>query len=677
MGLTDVGCAFMILLLYISGLWERGNCICALTGSSVALPCSAEHPANNKTWYTITWHEYGVVKNELSPDGRRLVHNASEGQPALIINDLQESDENIYCCMERTDTPEECWSKRTQLQVAGSSVDLPCSYKPASSPKWYTPPRKNILHVWNELYADGEITIFNMTEESNFTLTINDLSESNETLYCCKERTDDQKYCQDHHTELYVADLQVKVIPATENQTVTLMCRTSCALSEKPAAYIWYRNREFLYEDWSPWYQELVSSEEGVTYSCAIKGHEHLRAPDVSVDSVTSACFNVTYAKGRMCSHQQKPENESCSITYPTEVHVYLSRTWSLIMLTCKSSCLLLDTQTTCDWIRNKVLFSNCQSPDSMTCGTSSQRMSCAVRGHEDLFSNEVCTDNNLCWTVNYASRRICALEGSSVNISSEYNFNKWDPIPKRWYKITRRADLKAESVSEDAGGIIRYYDNSKDQHTLTINHLKKSDSGAYSFGHKPNAEDWTQVHVSGVILVVTGLKVTMAPSAEVIEDQRVTLTCSTSCPLTDNKNYIWHLNGQPLTLPESQNKHLILDPVSVQDAGNYSCVVTTHQNISSTEAKLIVKGKSMLILNAAKLTLLSLLLPGVPFVLYLWTRKKKTLTSTAEPSNKVQTGQSPVFSVLKMEMLYESIALSTMNPAAQADPAEQQEDAL
>ena len=79
------------------------------------------------------------------------------------------------------------------------------------------------------------------------------------------------------------SDLQVKVIPATEGQTVTLMCSTSCPLTENPAVYIWYKNREFLYQDWSPWYQQLVSSEKTVTYSCAIKGYEDLRAPQVSV----------------------------------------------------------------------------------------------------------------------------------------------------------------------------------------------------------------------------------------------------------------------------------------------------------------------------------------------------------------------------------------------------------
>ncbi|XP_049895793.1 uncharacterized protein LOC126387303, partial [Epinephelus moara] len=229
MFLAEAGCVFMGFILYISGIHGQANSICALKGTSVDLPCSAEHGTLINKWYTVHWDGSKYVQYELSADGNHLTYHMSE-EPTLIINDLSEGDENKYCCRENADNPQRCRS----------------------------------------------ISI-----------------------------------------ELHVADLQVKVIPTTEGQTVTLICSTSCPLTENPAVYIWYKNREFLYEDWSPWYHQLVSSEEAVTYSCAIKGYEHLRAPEVSVDSVTSTCFNVTYAEGTMCSHEQSSEDEPCSITYP------------------------------------------------------------------------------------------------------------------------------------------------------------------------------------------------------------------------------------------------------------------------------------------------------------------------------------------------------------------------
>uniref|UniRef100_A0AAQ5ZHU5 Ig-like domain-containing protein n=1 Tax=Amphiprion ocellaris TaxID=80972 RepID=A0AAQ5ZHU5_AMPOC len=86
----------------------------------------------------------------------------------------------------------------------------------------------------------------------------------------------------------------------------------------------------------------------------------------------------------------------------------------------------------------------------------------------------------------------------------------------------------------------------------------------------------------SGLILLtftdtknLSGLSVWIHP-AEVTEGQTVTLTCSTSCPLSGN--YTWTFNSKPL----SQNKHLVLDPVSIQHAGNYSCAVRNGRIISS-----------------------------------------------------------------------------------------------
>lgn len=65
-------------------------------------------------------------------------------------------------------------------------------------------------------------------------------------------------------------------------------------------------------------------------------------------------------------------------------------------------------------------------------------------------------------------------------------------------------------------------------------------------------------------------------PSAEVTEGQRVTLTCTTSCPLTDDTKYLWFLDNN---LTGTNDKHLVLDPVSGRDAGKYTCRVSSQSS--------------------------------------------------------------------------------------------------
>ncbi|XP_037619618.1 uncharacterized protein LOC119484678 isoform X4 [Sebastes umbrosus] len=471
-----------------------------------------------------------------------------------------------------------------------------------------------------------------MSAESNFTLTIKDLTERDGNNYCCRETTDKPENCWENSIQLRVTDLQVKVIPTTEGQTVTLICSTSCPLTENPAVYIWYKNREFLYQDWSPWYQQLVSSEEAVTYSCAIKGYEDLRAPQVSVDSVSSTCFKVTYAKGRMCSSQQTSEDEPCSITYPTEIRVQMSPAAAPdhVILTCNSSC----PPTAFIWYKNRHLASQYEKPLFIFPTTSAESFSCAVKGREDLRSDEVCPDKSNCWSVNYVSRRICALEGSSVNISSEYPENQ-QPKYKLWYKIKRSGKEEVEKRMK-AEGRVEYHDNMKNHHILRINNLKKDDSAEYTF----------TIQKPGVTLVVTGLKVQFSPSAVVTEDQRVTLTCSTSCPLTDNTNYIWFFNSRPLTLTENQNKHLVLDPVSSQHAGKYSCAVRTHNNSSSHEETLTVQSMRGKWTPAAAAGVCAALLVIIPLSVFCWIRKRTSRQSprTETSDNLEQVNSGPVY---------------------------------
>ncbi|XP_062243695.1 uncharacterized protein LOC133953671 [Platichthys flesus] len=492
--------------------------------------------------------------------------------------------------------------------VKGSSVDLHCSAQlPTSSMKWFTVRGEGNKKVPDQI-VDGKHV--NISEESDFTMTINDLRESDTNLYCCSDVND---RCQGRVIQLLVADLQVKVFPATGEKTVSLMCSSSCPLSERPVVYVWYKNTEFLYEDLSPWYQELISSEESVTYSCAVKGYKHLRAPEVSVDSLTSACFTVTYAKGRMCSNQQRPEDEPCSITYPREIQVHVQKTEfkAHVKLACNTSCPQTEAQTI-TWYKNKRLEQEPQPVPIFSLAS----YSCAV---EHLISDEVCIQDVNCITVNYVDRRICALQGSSVNISSEYSYPKnQQPNSLLWYK-NRRSDMEAGEELITNTDRIKFHEL-MNRTILTINQLKKNDSAEYIFRIGSDAGKWSAA--PGVTLVVTDLRVKFSPSEEVTEGQRVTLTCSTSCPLTDNMNYIWYLNNQPLNLTKTQSKYLVLDPVSSEHEGNYSCKVKMLQK-SSHQKMLTVHRRRKWTQTAIRIVVL--LLVVIPTSIFFWIRRKKT----------------------------------------------------
>ncbi|TWW54470.1 hypothetical protein D4764_0186650 [Takifugu flavidus] len=256
-----------------------------------------------------------------------------------------------------------------------------------------------------------------------------------------------------NHVDRSVA-LQVKVFPTTDGQTVTLMCSTACTLTDRPAAYIWYRNSELLYQDRSPWYQEMVTSD--MILLC----HQRLRGSQSSCSHSGVGLLYLLYGvhnDGRMCLYNHTSVKGPCNITYPTEIYVEKTPRKDHVKLSCNTSC----PPTTTQWYKNGKMHIEPLQPIP---NTSQENFLCAFSGVKELQSDEVY------------------------------------------------------------------------------------------------------------------IKVKISPSTEVTEGDGVKLTCSTSCPLTNNKNYIWYLNDQLLQLPEHQNKHLVLDVVTTQHAGNYSCAVNTQR---------------------------------------------------------------------------------------------------
>lgn len=102
--------------------------------------------------------------------------------------------------------------------------------------------------------------------------------------------------------------------------------------------------------------------------------------------------------------------------------------------------------------------------------------------------------------SVNYVSRRICGLIGSSVNLSSKYSHpDNSQPKSKLWFMIKRSGKDEDEDQVVDLS-----YDNMRYQHTLIIDKLNKTDGAEYKFRLQP--DDKTQSDFPGVTLIVTGI---------------------------------------------------------------------------------------------------------------------------------------------------------------------------
>uniref|UniRef100_A0A4W5MB45 Ig-like domain-containing protein n=1 Tax=Hucho hucho TaxID=62062 RepID=A0A4W5MB45_9TELE len=192
------------------------------------------------------------------------------------------------------------------------------------------------------------------------------------------------------------------------------------------------------------------------------------------------------------------------------------------------------------------------------------------------------------CMNVTYTHQSICALKGSTVDISCFYTHPSWYNVTEvSWFSKWETGVTNDLSQDPEYADRVKYHRQTDKDSTLKITDLRERDSTEYKFRFKAVNAEWGYTF-SGTTLSVTGLQVEVTP-ATVTEGQRVTLACGTICTLTDNPNpsYIWYKKGQRLT---NQNNSLILNPVSSEDAGRYSCAVEGFEDLHSPEETLTVK---------------------------------------------------------------------------------------
>ncbi|XP_071032205.1 Fc receptor-like protein 5 isoform X2 [Oncorhynchus clarkii lewisi] len=294
--------------------------------------------------------------------------------------------------------------------------------------------------------------------------------------------------------------------------------------------------------------------------------------------------------------------------------------------LTCSTTCTLSNPKPTYIWYKNGQHLHESTSPQYKysVYSNSKDSYSCAVKGHEDLHSPAVCVQGQSCNRVTYTKRRICALKGSTVDISCTY-VGYYSTTSSFWFRSDKSTP---EDLTTEPGyaGRVEYPGTYRGPSSLRITDLREEDSAEYRFTFKTYNFKWGQ-SFPGTTLSVTGLQVKVTPAAE----GQKTLTCSTTCTLTDNPTYIWYKNGQRLDEPTSQQPSSNMLMVWDSTVDIYSCAVEGHEALRSPVVCFQVKVTPEQFSEYNTLTCITTcVLTGSPT--YIWYKNGQIVTDNTSP---------------------------------------------
>ncbi|XP_059190838.1 uncharacterized protein LOC131973016 [Centropristis striata] len=185
-------------------------------------------------------------------------------------------------------------------------------------------------------------------------------------------------------------------------------------------------------------------------------------------------------------------------------------------------------------------------------------------------------------WRVTYTPTQVCALKGSTVEMSCTYTYpsriNYRDTTVEKILWFTRvnhdePVDLKTDS---EYSGRVQYSSNNNDC-TLTIRDLRESDSAEYFFGFITNQPDGKFIGPPGVNLSITDPHLHIEVIKSIVHQSyaKAELRCRSRCRLPDSSSYIWYKNGQKVQGETSSFS------VSAS-ADSFSCALKGHEDSPS-----------------------------------------------------------------------------------------------
>ncbi|XP_057187789.1 B-cell receptor CD22-like [Triplophysa rosa] len=178
-------------------------------------------------------------------------------------------------------------------------------------------------------------------------------------------------------------------------------------------------------------------------------------------------------------------------------------------------------------------------------------------------------------WDLTYSPSHICALKDSTVTINCTYTYPTGYQINTVfWTNTVRPKDQDSPDLFNDSEykQRIQYVGDKQHDCSVRLTDVRHTDSHEYYFKFITDQDKWTGA--PGVTLAVTDLQVE-SEGETVMEGHSVTLTCESTCSLTDTSTFIWFRNTHTLN---ERKKKLILPSVRRENAGDYSCAVQGHK---------------------------------------------------------------------------------------------------
>ncbi|XP_053471209.1 titin [Ictalurus furcatus] len=427
------------------------------------------------------------------------------------------------------------YSKLNLCALNGSTVFMNVTYThptylTVKNRFWLINPVKDIepTDLRNEPGYSGRVEYLG-DEQKHFSLRLSDVKKSDEHRYCFRIITnvDRERFLSYPGVRLTVTDLQV-IAPAevTEGQSVVLICNTTCSLTDP--TFIWYKNRRDLTTNTTKsneLHLQPVSSEDAGSYSCAVRGYEHLPSP--------AQTLRVRYP----------PKNVSVSISSSGEIVE-----GSSVTLTCSS-----DANPP---VKNYTWFKGTTSVGKEKTYTISKISSEDSGEYKCKCSNEVGHQDSISVTLNvlYPPKNVSVsisssgeiVEGSSVTLTCSSDANP--PVENyTWFKGTT-------SVGKG--------------NTYNISKISSEDSGEYKCKCSNEVGHQDSISVTlNVLYPPKNVSVSISSSGEIVEGSSVTLTCSSDAnpPV---ENYTWFKG----TTSVGKEKTYTISKIRSEDSGEYKC---------------------------------------------------------------------------------------------------------